>query len=113
MNETLAVVIIPLLPLLFGFLLVFGASLFDPEEHWILSVFAYLLALVSSFASMWWLGLGVGKYYAWAEMGDAIGTWTWISGIMVVVIVFYWIIFVFHRVINIAAQRKERRLEGG
>ncbi|RLA60552.1 MAG: hypothetical protein DRR04_05340 [Gammaproteobacteria bacterium] len=104
-------ILLAFLPILFGFLVVFGARLFDAVEHWVLHVAAYLLALVSTFASAWWAGLAVIKFAEWGVMQNAIGSWTWMSGIMIAVIAFYWLIYVFVRLINIAAAKKEGRLD--
>ena len=104
-------ILLAFLPLLFGFLLVMGAKLFDPVEHWVLQVAAYLLALVSTFVSAWWAGLTVIKFTEWGAMQEAIGSWTWMSGLMIAVIAVYWMIYVFVKLVNIAAQKKERRLE--
>lgn len=104
-------ILLAFLPLIFGILLIMGARLFDPVEHWVLHVAAYLLSLVSTFASAWWAGLAVIKFTEWGAMRDAIGSWTWMSGVMIAVVAFYWMIYVFVRIVSMAAQKKDRRLE--
>ena len=104
-------ILLAFLPLVFGFLLVFGARLFDAVEHWVLHVAAYLLGLVSTFTSLWWAGLAVIKFAEWGEMQNALATWTWLSGVMIAVIAFYWMIYIFVRLVEVARQKKEKRLE--
>lgn len=104
-------VLLSFLPILFGFLIVVGARLFDPLEHWILHVTAYLLSIVSTFVGSWFAVLTVVKFTEWGEMQNAFGTWTWASGLMFFAIVAYWLIYIFYRLVNVAAQKKERRLE--
>lgn len=106
-------VFLAFLPFLFAFLLVVGARLFDPVTHWVLHVGAYLLSLVSSFAGLWYAALVVIKFAEWGEMQEAVAWWTWAVGIMVAVFVVYWMIYVFVLLVNVAAQKKEKRLEGG
>lgn len=110
-DVSFAWMLLAFLPFLFGFLVIIGARLFDPVEHYVLQVGAYLLGLVSSFAGLWWAVLTVIKFSEWPEMQEAAAFWAWTSGVMIAVIAFYWMIYIFYKIVETIRQKKERRLE--
>lgn len=110
-NDGYQWLLLSLLPLIFGLLIVLGARLFDPAEHWVLHAASFLLGLVSTFVSTWFAALAVVKFTEWGEMQGALSTWTLVSGIMIAVFGAYWLIYIFYRLVKIAAMKKERRLD--
>lgn len=99
-----------LTPLIFGFFLIFGAYLLDPEEHPILRVFMMLLSLMTYFVSSWFGMLAIVQYYDFSPMQEAIATAVWVFGIMIFVIVAYFMIYAFYKGTHAAAQRKKEMM---
>lgn len=96
-----------LLPLLLSFLLVFGASLFDSEEHPMIRLAALLGGLVLSFGSLWFMGLVFVKYYDWVGGVDALSTMASVVGALILFFVLYWLLYVIISVLAEVRRKKE------
>jgi hypothetical protein len=103
-------VIIALIPIIFAFLVIFGASMFDPDEHSSLRIFSHILSWVMVFTSMW-LGTQVMiKFYNWSSFTDSIGVFGMILGMLVFALSAYWIVYIFYKIIAAIKEKKESRL---
>jgi hypothetical protein len=109
-QDALPGVILALLPILFGFLVLWGASLFDPEEHPAVRIFSHLLSWVAVFGSLWMGTQVVIKFYNWSSFTDSVGTFGTILGLLVFALAAYWIIYVFVKVIQAIKDKKDARL---
>jgi hypothetical protein len=109
-QDALPGVLIAFLPLLFGFLVIFGASLFDPEEHPALRIFSHLLSFVCVFGSLWMGTLVVLKFYNWTAFTDGVGTFGTILGLLIFAVAAYWVVYIFYKVIEAIKEKKESRL---
>lgn len=99
-----------LIPLLFGILLLIGSFIFG-EEHAVLKIILFLMAYLTVFLSLWFGLQTVVRYYGFTDLQEAIGTTTWIIGIVFFVILSYFLIYAFIKGVETAAQKKEKRLE--
>jgi TRAP-type C4-dicarboxylate transport system permease small subunit len=103
-------VLIALIPILFAFLIIWGASLFDPEEHPALRIFSHILSWVFVFGSLWIGTMVLLKFYNWTAATDAVGTFGLILGVLVFALSAYWIVYVFYKIVEAFKEKKESRL---
>ena len=99
-----------LTPLIFGFFLILGAYLLDPEQHPVLRIFMMILALMTYFMSSWLGVLAIIEFYTFDPMQEAIATGLWIFGSMIVIIITYFLIYIFYKATHAAAQTKEEMM---
>lgn len=100
-----------LVPLLFGFLCVAGASLFTSEDHDILKIFLFLLAIVSPLASLLFATEAVIKFYDWTAATDTITFYVYVLGGVFIAVFFYWLMYAFYVMVTTIAEKKAKRLE--
>lgn len=97
-----------LLPLIFGFLLVYGASLFDPVEHFALRMFLFLIAVIMLFASV---GLGLimsERFLLFPALEDFLGDFMLIAGWgVIILLILYWVIYFIYRTFKEFQEKKE------
>jgi hypothetical protein len=107
-GQALAAII--LLPLIFGFLIVFAAFLLDPEEHPVLRIFMMLMALLTWFGSAWMAVQTIVRHYGFPDLQDSTTFFVWIIGIFLFIILSYFMIYIFHKTITKSAQNKEEMM---
>ena len=98
------------LPMLLSLIIIIGAVMMN-EEHAVFKIFLFLLSIVPFFASMNFGLLAVIRYFDWPELQELIGTTVWWFGLMFVVIVSYFIIYVMYVLFTSMAQKKLERLK--
>lgn len=99
-----------LVPMLFGIMLLIGSFMFG-EDHAVLKIALFLIAYLTVFLSLWFGVQTVVRYYGFADLQEAIGTTTWIIGIIFFVILSYFMIYAFIQGVEAAAQKKRKELE--
>lgn len=109
-GENMIIAAIVLLPLLFGFLIMLGAWSLDGEEHSILKIFLFLLSFIMFYVSFHFGMIAVVKFFDFPELQLLIAKTVFWSWWMFGVIVIYWLVYGFVKVVHLAAQRKEERL---
>jgi hypothetical protein len=109
-QDALPAVLVALIPLLFAFIVLWGASLFDPEEHAALRIFSHVLSWVAVFGSLWMGTTVVIKFYNWSAFTDGVGTFGMVLGWLLFALAAYWIIYVFVKIIEAVKEKKESRM---
>lgn len=100
-----------LIPFLFGLVCLFGAATLG-EDHTVLKIFLFLLSLICSFAVSWIGSLILYQDNAnFAEMFDALGLFTKVSGLVLFAILIYFLMYLFYKMTQAANQEKEAKLE--
>lgn len=99
-----------LTPLIFGFMLLLGAFVLDPEEHAVLRIGLVLISFLTYFLSAWWGVIVVVNHYAMTELEEAITLSVWVVGGVIFVILSYFIIYAFYKAVHTAAQKKEEMM---
>lgn len=99
-----------LVPMLFGILLLIGSFMFG-EDHAVLKIALFLVAYLTVFISLWFGVQTVVRYYGFADLQEAIGTTTWIIGLIFFAIISYFLIYAFIKGVESAAQKKQREME--
>lgn len=110
-DDDMIIAAIILLPLLFGFLVMWGVSGLDGERHSVLKIFLSLLSFVMFFVSFHMGLVAVVKYFDFPELQLVIGQVTYWSYWLFAVIIIYWLIYGFVVATRVAAQKRRERLE--
>lgn len=100
------IAIIILLPMLFGFMLLFGAAIMD-VEHGALKLFFMLLAFTMFFVSLHFALVSVNEFYNFGVMESLIGSTTYWVSIVFGVIITYFLIYIFYKGVYLSAQDKK------
>lgn len=108
-DDTMFFGMIALLPMLLGLFFLLG-SFFLGEDHQVLKIFLFLLSIVPFFSSLHLAALSVAQYYQFPELINAIGTTIYWVGLVVVLLVIYFSIYLVSAVMNTLKQKKEERL---
>lgn len=97
-----------LAPILFAFLLLFGASLFDPEEHSALRLFLFLISILMVFVSFGIGAMTSAKYYEWDALTEFLADFSNIAGWGVIVfVILYWLIYFIYKTFKEMESRKD------
>jgi hypothetical protein len=97
-----------LLPMLLGLFCVIGAASMKNEEHGVLKIFLFLFSIVTFFSSSHLAGVS-GTLPS--PMLDALGKTIFWTGLLFGGIVSYYMIYLFIKAVNTAAQKKREKLE--
>ncbi len=108
-NVIIAAII--LLPMILGIIFLAGAVTLDNEQHKAMKIFLYLLSIVPFFASMHFGLLAVVKFYDFPELQELIGSTTYWVSIIFGLLITYFIIYLFTKMIHQAAQKKKERMK--
>jgi hypothetical protein len=98
-----------LLPIIFGILLIiatFGLG----EDHQTLKFGFLILALLSFIVSIGMAIVTVSYYSYFTSLIDTLGLWVYVYGCFYLLVVFYLILYLIVKMINFAANEKDRRL---
>jgi len=110
-NDTLTpLAVIILLPMILGAFFIVGSATLN-EEHNVLKIFLFLLSILTFFISM---GLGlitVAQYFVFDQMQESIGDIIYYLGMVFVVIITYFIIYLIYTMIKRTAEQKEEELK--
>lgn len=106
-DDLLPIGIIILIPLFLSFLFVVGAGLFDPEEHPMLRVGFFLAGVIFVFASLWYAGEALVKFYDWPAGVSTLSTLTYVIAAILSFIILYWLLYVVVKVIEAVKEKKE------
>lgn len=104
------IAIIILLPMLLGFIFLIGSATLG-ENHSAIKIFLFLLSIVMFFMSMGFGLLTIIHYYNFDDMEDSIGTMMWVTGFIFFIIVSYFLMYAFDRMVRKSAQDKEDELK--
>lgn len=99
-----------LIPLVFGIFLLVGAVTLG-EEHGVLRIALYLLALLTVLASMHFAMVGAVNYLNLPELEGFIGTTAFWISVAFFTIVSYFMIYFILKIFKAAAQKREEKLE--
>jgi Ca2+/Na+ antiporter len=100
-----------LLPLLLGIMFLVSGFLLNSDEHKVMRIFLFLLSIPSFLTSLHFGLISIVKFYDFPELQDAVGSTTYWVGLVFFAIISYFIIYLFHWIVNVAAQRKKEKLE--
>lgn len=107
-GEVLSVMI--LLPFIFGLMLLIGSFALDPAEHPVLRTFMMLLSFMTYFISTW-IGIQtIIKYYNFPDLQDSTTTAVFIFGVVMFIILSYFMIYSFYKAVHISAQKKKEMM---
>lgn len=109
-GDSMVVAVIILLPLLLGIIFLTGAVSLSPE-HPAMKIALFIMSLFTIFSSFHFGMLAIVKFYRWTEMQEAMGSTVYWIGIILGVIVTYFIIYLLILLFHEAAQRRKQRLE--
>ena len=99
-----------LLPMLFGIMLLLGSFLLDPIEHNVLRIFLLFFSFITYFISSWFGVMSLIRYYNFVELTNSTITSVWIAGVMLFVILSYFMIYIFFQISQKAAQNKKEMM---
>jgi hypothetical protein len=104
------IAVIIALPMVLGIFFIVGAATLS-DDHNVLKIFLFLLSIITFFVSM---GLGlttVIKYFDFEEMQDMISSTIYWFGVLFGVIITYFIIYLFYKMIHSIHQKEKEELE--
>lgn len=104
------IAIIILIPLILGIIFLVGSATLG-EEHTPLKIFLFLLSIITFFVSLHWGMLSVVRYFNFEPLEDAIGSTVYWFGLSFGVIITYFIIYLFYKLVHASAQKKEERMK--
>ena len=107
-GSVLAVLILS--PMIFGIFLLIAALALNPEEHPALRIFMILLSFMTYIISAWFGVISIIRFYNFPEMQAGLASSIWIIGIMISVIIIYFLIYAFYKATHAAAQRKKEEM---
>ena len=105
-ESKLIIGILILAPLILGLFLLIGAASMS-DEHIALRISLFLFSVITFFVS---LHFGVVALIKFPELENLVGTTTYWMGWVFAVIVTYFIIYAFYKLVHKAAQKKKERL---
>jgi len=109
-NSVLFGALLMFLPLMFGWLFMRWAE-FLSDEHNVFRLFVTLLSISTIFISLWFAGLGVVRFIDWVSMEDAISITTFIFGVVLFVIVSYFVIYMLYNIFKGIMKKKDDKFE--
>lgn len=109
-SGTGVLVVLILIPLLFGLILLIGAVSLG-EDHTALKIGMFMLSPIMTFISFHFGMISLVKYFGMVELQEAIGSTTYWFSITVFVLIIYFIIYFIYKAIRYSAQEKEERLK--
>jgi len=98
-----------LIPLVVGIIFLVGAATLS-EDHTPLRIFLFLLSIVTFFISLHWSALVVIKFFSFDSLINAFGSTTWWIGVSLFIIIAYFVIYLFYKLVHASAQKKEEKL---
>ena len=110
-EDKMIIAAIIVLPMILGIIFLVGGATLDAEHHAALKIFLFLL---SSFTFILSLHLGmvsVVKFYDFPALEDTIGTATYWFGIVIGIIITYFLIYLIYTSFNKMAQQKRDDLK--
>ena len=110
-EDKMIIAAIIILPMILGIIFLVGGATLDPKDHAALKIFLFLL---SSFTFILSLHLGmvsVIKFYDFPALEDTIGTATYWFGIVIGIIITYFLIYLIYTSFNKMAQQKQDELK--
>lgn len=110
MDKKDIVAAIILIPLIFSFILLFGAGSMS-DEHTVLKISLFLLSIIPFFVSAHFSVLSLIEYYDFPELQTVIGSTVYWIGMVLFVIFIYFLIYILYIAIHQAAQNKKAKLE--
>jgi len=110
-GDKMIIAVIILLPMLLGIIFLIGAVTLDNEQHKAMKIFLYLLSMVPFFTSMHFGLLAIVKFYNFPELQELIGSTTYWVAIIFGLLITYFIIYLFTKMIHQAAQKKNERMK--
>lgn len=100
-----------ILPFLFGILLIIG-SVGLSQEHTALKIFMFVLSFITIFSSMHFASIIIAfRYPVLTELQDALGTTVFWAGRLLFILIAYFVIYVFVKMVHYSAQKKKEKLE--
>lgn len=107
---TMIIGIAILLPLFFGLFMLIGSATMG-REHNVLRIFMFLLSIIAFYTSLHFAMVAVVQFFNFPALENLIGTTTYWSAWVGVVIITYFIIYAFYKMIHHMAQKKKEELE--
>jgi len=109
-EDNMLLAAITIIPMIFGvFALIGAASLGD--DHRVMKIFLFLLSILTFFTSLHFGLVNLVKFYDFPELEATIGTTVYWTGWIFAVIIMYFIIYAFYKVVEFARNKKKARLE--
>lgn len=98
------------IPLILSIILIIASLGLDGEDHSALKIALFILSIVPFFASFHFAAISVARFYGFTDLIDAIGTTTYWIGMFFFVLIVYFLIYTFIKLVHAAAQKKKERL---
>ncbi len=109
-DEKLIAFAVILIPIFMGLFFLIGSFTLS-EQHAAFKIFLFLLSMGTFFTSLHFAMLNVVKFMDFPDMQNLIGSTTYWFGMIFVVIVTYFIIYLFYLLVHEAAQKRKEKLE--
>lgn len=109
-RDYMMIAAIILLPMLLGFFLILASNGLG-DDHVALRLFLFLLSPIMFMVSLHFGLVSLIKFYNFPELQDIIGNTVYWFGLVFGVIVTYFIIYLFIKLVHTAAEKKKERLE--
>lgn len=97
-------------PMILGLMFLLG-SFFLGEEHTVLKIALFLLAPITFWVSLQFGAVALVDIYDMPELVDSMAGITKITGVVFFVLLAYFLIYGFYKMVHISAQKKQERLE--
>lgn len=108
-EDNMIIGIIMLIPLILGIIFLVGSATLS-EEHAALKIFLFLLSIITFFVSLHFGMIAIVEFFQVDALQNAIGSVVYWFGITFGVIVTYFIIYLFFKLVHAVAQKKEEKL---
>lgn len=108
-RENMIIAVIILMPMLLGFILLWAANGLG-EDHAVIRLFMFLLSPIMFIVSLHFGVVSLVKFYNFPELQDTIGDTIYWFGIVLGVIITYFIIYLFIKMVHTMAEKKNQRI---
>lgn len=108
-EEKVIIAILIIAPLVLGLFLLIGAGSMS-DEHRALRIALFLLSVITFFVSMHFGAVALVKFYRFPELEALLGSTTYWMAWVFGVIVTYFIIYAFYKIVHRAAQKRKEKL---
>lgn len=109
-EDKMIVGVLILIPIILAFFLLIGAMNLN-EEHSVLKMFMYMIGIAFFWVSLHIGSLSLIKFYVWPELHDLIGTITWVTGLIFIVLISYFAINIIYKIFAGINSKKQERLK--
>ncbi|GAH01631.1 unnamed protein product, partial [marine sediment metagenome] len=100
------------LPVIMGMFALFASFFLNGEEHSALKISMMLFGFTSTFATLWFSQVIIGTLYPkLEELTEALTFFTWFYGIIISVLIMYFLMYGFKKMVDASAEKEDAELK--